>query len=546
MTKCRYEHDGVETCNIDTQLFKDSSQEDLFPDFCYFHQIGEIVGKVYIRLDKFYELLGNANLAEGTNNITITGAFAYLHVNKFEELLKLLPSIDAFYSIFDKLMSENRNDSINTNGFYFPVKTWLREINFNPADISKICNNKLVLTGYKLYDVELVRKYLDNYVENRPHFLKDGLGKLKNGNEEILKYGFVDHHTNGMQDIKFNISNITFNNDIDMRGWENVYSSWEYLFTKCTFNSPKISIQSARSIEMKETTISSNNALLDISTSSLNITNSSISSQDVVLSVSYNSLYLDNTLNKEKLFKKASNIKIYDAGSMVKQEKTSFLKYVDLQKVIFYPCNREGTFANNQNLSALEFVNCAFLPGHRLREDYSIPKYEDYYEYSYRSLRKHFDDHIEGNDFHYNYMYWKSKALPNNWDRGADKILIALYTMANGSNTKPSHAIASITVIFVITAIINALFGAFVIKDIYIKEHIFLATNINIVDWEYSLLYSFKNLIPLIQADMFIAKNWVAVLTSITENVLGPLLTTLFVLAFRNRYRRSSATKESE
>lgn len=538
MEACRYRHSNGQSCNIDVTLFKEGIV-NYASNYCYFHQSVYVFDKIYRRLDEFIEALA---AFERTKNMDVSKAFSLLKLDHFSDLLKSCPSPDTYYEKFNKLMFEKDKVSfncVNTSGFYFPVKHQA-EVTLNFANVSQIWNNQLVLQNYKFYDVEFIDRLIRDIENNNSNDIRNIYNTLKYYEDEVLKYGFISH--SNFREIKFNISNITFNEDIDIQGWAD-YLTWDYTFVKCNFNSPKIIIQSARSIDVKETIITSDNKVIDIDTASLSITNSSISSQQVILSVSYSSLLLDNILHKERLFTKAGDIHIYSSyGQPGTNQQKSFLKYVDLQKIVFYPYNQERTLANYQNLQLLEFVNCRFLPGHRLREDHSIDKYADYYEYSYRYLRKHFDDQIEGNDFHYNYMYWKSKALPNNWDRGADKILIALYSMANGNNTKPSHAIASITLVFVLAMIINTIGGTFEIKGIYSKEHMLFS--INLIDFGYSCLYSFKNLIPLIQADMFIAKNWVTVLTSMIENVLGPLLTTLFVLAFRNRFRRSKTPEE--
>jgi hypothetical protein len=129
------------------------------------------------------------------------------------------------------------------------------------------------------------------------------------------------------------------------------------------------------------------------------------------------------------------------------------------------------------------------------------------------------------------------------WDKLSDKIFLFLYSFSSGCNTRPAYSIISLLFVVILSGLIISCNGDFDIKtgkDEYKHKSVMSYQE----QVENSFLYSTKSLVPILQSDMFIPTNSISRITTTTENALGPILIALFVLAFRNRFRRSKTPEE--
>ncbi len=576
MSKCQYKHDGIETCNI---LVKDNPYSD---KYCYFHQVTIIINEIYRLFEEklfYYDGIRSYNLREGINQsqeIRDTSQFGYVRdfFNKYYPDFWDFMSHDKFIKNFKEFLEAPHLDQLNTTGFYFPFK---QADNKNATLIiylegqKVLCNSHLIIKNVKYYDIGEIRKIFDkSYRAYRDSVIQGNYVSSIFFNNRNIGIGMA--YPTSLQ-----FSNIIFNKNLII----DLYSIQLDLLN-CDIKGEVIDIKAA-SFNIQKGNINNDNAIisldvpivkidqlriigtqLNIKSDFLSIVDSTISDirQKIEIETSFYSLYLSNDLILNPMFLKTKTesvkVDIYDTSksNIRKQDdfivqdasnrqlkipkefitaevgNTGVIRNVDLRQLTFHDNSRQRDNYNPENLNKLQFVHCTFNKGNKLYEEGHFKRLE----YCYRYLRKHFDekgDYIEGNDFHYNYMEAKRKNTKNWWD----KIWLGLYGLLNGYNTRPTRTFIALLILIAIITSINACYGSFIIKDIY-------DTAINKHDWYTSLLYSTANIIPLINKDTFIPRGTVTLKLTMIENLLGPILIALLVMALRNRFRRSKSEDE--
>lgn len=554
-------------CSIPADLTKQYSS---YPNLCYFHTVRIIFNRFILLLKEHcytetnpgrYEFKGKSR-----DNIHANFEFNFVSSKLEEEFPDFLNFIspETFIEQFNKVLGvENFDIKVDTIDFCFPIQIsnekqqLLLQFSYINGTQLPQWNNFLELEFdkrfTKFYDINFIRDIFESNKTLEQHILN---------NKFLSKFSYIYSDVNidnsaGMQ-ISLKIQNVYVSKNLTVH-----------------------SIDCIQSVDISNCKLLGE--VLEIAAPKLTSYHNEINSKKVSLKVPYRQLKLVNSIGTP-LFTPDTQIDFYDGfyeyddnniqediaiydssypygmlgsnnapkliipGSSLSQNiRRGIIQNANLHKARFLPAVTMGGKhdISGENITKLNFINCQFDKNHKLYEEINFKNYSKEQkpailkrlESSYRYLRKHYDekgDYIEGNDFHYNYMEAKRKNTENAWDR----FLLGLYEGLNGYNTKPEKTFWILVLLVLTSSLVIFCLGEFDIKDSAIY------TSKDNHHYAFSLLYAFSNLVPLINSDLFVPKNWVSVLVKLVENISSPILVTFFVMALRNRFRRSKSEDE--
>lgn len=578
---CDYKYNGI-SCVVETHSVS---------KLCSFHETELIFNEIKKQLDTIlYERLPGGGYRpriqlDDNQDIREIKEFRKVCQQVEEQYGRFYRNLDwANLEDYFYLFMCQKGSSLDAQNFYFPVKE--KKIKFESKknqedknDNSNIWQRELKLQNIKYYDFDKFKQFFDlhSYDSSKRLTYRDLYAFVYENDYGSSEFpNFIDFNnivfdkdlTINLPEIYINLNNCKFNGNVTINA--------KSIYIKGSSNiiDKKINERAVFDLVAKEGIISISNSVIkklnqiDIKSLRLAIADTVIEdiNSKIDIETSFDTIYLSNKLILDPLFLN-TKVDIYDVSSNTSKQhndltlsvlsphnplreipqlqvpreflttaldNTGIIRNVYLKRLIFHDNSKQDNNYNPENLSKLSFVHCKFNDGHKLyKEGQELTRLE----YNYRYLRKHYDekgDYIEGNDFHYNYMEAKRKNTANAWDR----FLLGLYEGLNGYNTKPEKTFWILVLLVLTSSLVIFCLGEFDIKD----STIYASKDNH--HYAFSLLYAFSNLVPLINSDLFVSKNWVSVFVKLVENISSPILVTFLVMALRNRFRRSKSEDE--